>query len=610
MADYLPPLVGHLMGDIAHFAGKMGEATAIAKKETTAQAEMFNGLATVGKAAFFGVGAAAVAGLGASVGMAADFQSQMTKLVGTAGESEGQIGLVSRGILDMAGAVGYSARSLADGMYMVESAGFHGGQGLDVLRASAMAAKAENADMKVVADAVTSALNAYSMSGDKATKVTDMLLQATAQGKMTFQDLAGSLYHVLPIAATAHIGLNEVTAALATMTMQGVPAEVAATDLQYAIKGLEVPSKIAQAEFKKLGMDAHHFANELQSKGLAATIQDLTTSVGQKFPAGSAQYNEAVSRIVGNVEGLNAILMVSGDHTKTFHNNLTAGASASGKTNQAFNEQIGTLSGRWSQVTSGAEAYGIKLGTVVIPYTLKAMDGIANLSSWLSKHRDTTIAIAGAIAGPLAVAMTLWIIQLGIAAVETVAATWPLLAIIAVVALLSAGIALLVTHWSDVVRWLGHAKDWFLQVAESVWQVIDRNTALKAILAVILGPIGAVILVVKELHDDWNQVTSAIQGAAGALGDFAAQARNMPVVGGLGHALGIPGFATGGVVPGPLGAPRLVIAHGGETITPPGAGAPNGAPDGGRSQVVNVYVATDADPYEIGRETAWAMKYM
>lgn len=34
----------------------------------------------------------------------------------------------------------------------------------------------------------------------------------------------------------------------------------------------------------------------------------------------------------------------------------------------------------------------------------------------------------------------------------------------------------------------------------------------------------------------------------------------------------MPGFASGGIVPGPIGAPRLVIAHGGETITPAGGG--------------------------------------
>jgi hypothetical protein len=45
----------------------------------------------------------------------------------------------------------------------------------------------------------------------------------------------------------------------------------------------------------------------------------------------------------------------------------------------------------------------------------------------------------------------------------------------------------------------------------------------------------------------------------------------------------LPKFAKGGVVPGPTGAARLAIVHGGENITPPGAGGTinltvNGAP--------------------------------
>ena len=43
---------------------------------------------------------------------------------------------------------------------------------------------------------------------------------------------------------------------------------------------------------------------------------------------------------------------------------------------------------------------------------------------------------------------------------------------------------------------------------------------------------------------------------------------------------GLPSFQTGGVVPGPFGSPQLVVAHGGEEITPVG---------GGRAPVFNFY---------------------
>jgi len=69
--------------------------------------------------------------------------------------------MVRQGMLDMAGQVGYSAEELVAAMYKVSSGGQIGAKGLDVLRASAEGAKAENADLAVVADAVTSVLQDY-----------------------------------------------------------------------------------------------------------------------------------------------------------------------------------------------------------------------------------------------------------------------------------------------------------------------------------------------------------------------------------------------------------------------------------------------------------------
>jgi len=53
-------------------------------------------------------------------------------------------------------------------------------------------------------------------------------------------------------------------------------------------------------------------------------------------------------------------------------------------------------------------------------------------------------------------------------------------------------------------------------------------------------------------------------------------------IAGAARAGGLPSFATGGTVPGAIGSPQLVVAHGGETITPRGGK--------GGSIVVNVYV--------------------
>jgi hypothetical protein len=72
-------------------------------------------------------------------------------------------------------------------------------------------------------------------------------------------------------------------------------------------------------------------------------------------------------------------------------------------------------------------------------------------------------------------------------------------------------------------------------VGSAIDFMIDRINDLKAIASDAMGPIGKIV--------------GAIGSAGGAAARFA-------------------GFDDGGVVPGPIGAPTLVLAHGGETILP------------------------------------------
>jgi hypothetical protein len=66
---------------------------------------------------------------------------------------------------------------------------------------------------------------------------------------------------------------------------------------------------------------------------------------------------------------------------------------------------------------------------------------------------------------------------------------------------------------------------------------------------------------------------------------------------GYGPRVGVPGFASGGTVPGPMGAPMLAVVHGGEQITPPRGGSNGGA------VIVNQYFVVDpaADRVSVAR---------
>lgn len=283
MADFLPSLVGRLLLDATAFRGELAAATTAAKAETSASATAFNGLATVGKAAFLGLAGAAVIGGAAAVHMAGDYEQATNRLVTSAGESRDAIGLVSQGMLDMAGQVGFSAMDLARAMYTVESAGQHGVAGLTVLRAAAEGAKAENADLAKVADAVTSALQDYHLKATDATLVTTQMVAAVGQGKTIFEGMTGSLHSVLPVASAAHISLSDILGDVASMTVHGMSADQVTQNLAHTIEHLQKTTAPQNKELALLGINAQQLSVDLGSKGLSGTLMEISDAIEKRM---------------------------------------------------------------------------------------------------------------------------------------------------------------------------------------------------------------------------------------------------------------------------------------------------------------------------------------
>lgn len=82
------------------------------------------------------------------------------------------------------------------------------------------------------------------------------------------------------------------------------------------------------------------------------------------------------------------------------------------------------------------------------------------------------------------------------AAAATIAATWPVLLIIAAIAALIAVIVLVVTHWH--------------QISDAVMRFWNSGMAAKAIIIALLGPIGLMIAAVVLVKNHWTEITTAL----------------------------------------------------------------------------------------------------
>lgn len=495
----LPPVFIEFLGKATGFhATAKGVRTELGAVEAEGSGNMAK-LGAVSKAALLGIGVAAGVAAVKTIHMAADFQTAMTRVRTGAGESAKNMGLVSQGILNMAGQVGQSTGDLAKGLYMVESAGFHGAQALEVLKTSAQGAKVGAADLATVTDAVTTAMNAYQIDASETTGVMNALVATEAEGKTNLEALAASMSGIMPVAAAAKVGMNEVLGAMATMTSQGTSANVAATYLRQTIGQLSNPSAKAAAAMKSLGLKAVDVSENLGKKGLASTLTMLTDAIQTHMgPAGTVimstlakasksstdfqgalnkltgpqkTYIGALATMVGGTKSMMGALQLTGTHMQTFKDNVKGIADhvkKGGMQVEGWADVQKTFNQKMAEAKGSLEAVGIAIGQKLLPYATKFAGWLSVGVGWLTKHKTAVTVLAAAIGGIL-------VIGLAAATGAVVSFTGALLAdpltwiVIGIMALV-AGLALLIMKWRTVWTWIQTNTPMVARIFVAAWR--------------------------------------------------------------------------------------------------------------------------------------------
>jgi TP901 family phage tail tape measure protein len=380
---FLPPVVATLIADTKEYTAKM-DAAQIKMGELGVEAETTGGkLSSFANKAATGIVAAGVAAAVLSAKMATDFQSSMTLLVTGAGEAQKNIEMVSQGILAMAGTVGQTPKALADGMYLIESAGYHAAAGLTVLKAAAEGAAVGNAQLTTVAGALTTVMHDYNIPVSKANQVTSALIETVASGKTHLEDLGASLGNVIPTAATLGVSLAQVGAGMAVQTNAGMSARLAAMHLNATMLALAAPNKIAASTMDAFGLSAQKLTETMADprKGLGVALQMMVDAVGSKFPKGSAEYVAALKAMAGGTVGLQTILDLTGTHAKEFATdatNIGKRVNGASKEVQGFALVQKDLKFQLESLKGSASSLAISFGQFMLPK-------LSTVAGWAAK---------------------------------------------------------------------------------------------------------------------------------------------------------------------------------------------------------------------------------
>lgn len=364
------------------------EGAAKAATELEGVGGVITGLAAAGGVALVGLGIQ-------SVKMAGDFQQGMVKLTTTAGESKANLKMVSDGILSMATQTGTSTQQLSDAMYHVESAGFHGAQGLNVLKMAAQAAKAENADLVGVSNALVGVMNSYHIPANQAANAMNGIVTAVAGGNMTLQELSSAMSQVAPQAAALHIPFEQVAGAIDVMTMKGMSAQQAAQNLAHVLVGFAAPNAKAVDAMKGVGLSAQQVKDALVNQGLPEALQLIEDHVGKQFPASSVEYNTKLKDILGGLVGFKLAAQLTGQSLKDTEQHIKdIGASMKGPQSQfsGWADVQNTFNVKLAQAQEIIETTGIKIGTVLLPAATQALGAFSQFATWLGSPAVTNFA--------------------------------------------------------------------------------------------------------------------------------------------------------------------------------------------------------------------------
>jgi TP901 family phage tail tape measure protein len=250
---------------------------------------------------------------------------------------------------------------LMQAAYDVASSGFSdAASNTEVMRAAALLATGGFTDLQTAGDGLTSVLNAYGLSAEDATKVTDSIIQTQNDGKIVAGEYAREIGRLAPTAKASGVSLEELNAAISGATAQGVPVGSTFAGIQQAIVSILKPSQDASKYAKELGIEWN--ASALQAKGLGGFLQQLVEK--------GAASSESIIRLTGSTEAQTALMPLLNDGLQKYNQFLDNQRGSAGAAADASEKATATIDGSLK-----------RLQNTISNLTVEAFQGLAPIIS-------------------------------------------------------------------------------------------------------------------------------------------------------------------------------------------------------------------------------------
>jgi TP901 family phage tail tape measure protein len=366
---------------------------------------------------------AGVALIGKLANEAIGFEQQMNEVFTLLPKAtESAMAQMSDDVLEFSKQMGIIPTEVAPALYQAISAGVPADNVFSFMEVAAKAAIGGVTDLETAVDGISTVINSYGAEVMDAGKASDLMFTAVRLGKTTFEELSASLFNVLPSASSLGVSFEEVTAAMSTMTAQGVPTSVATTQMRQLLVELSKEGGKAAGTFQQLA--GKSFKDFVASGGNVSDALAIMNAYAEETGV-------SVSDMFGSVEAGNAALQLSGENAATYNAHLAEMQGAAGATDAAFQQMEQGVGRQMEKLKAEFAAAKIEIGDKFLPVIVDTLMPIL---------REQFIPILGRVAEALKVAAE-WFGSLSpgmqqtiLAGIALIAALGPVLMIIGAIA--------------------------------------------------------------------------------------------------------------------------------------------------------------------------------
>lgn len=314
------------------------------------------------------ISAVAAAVYAGPVQAAQKYETAIAKVGTIADTQEVPLSTLSQQVMELSNKTGIAASAIADDVYNAISAGQKTGDAVNFVTNSTKLAKAGFAESSQTLDVLTTVLNAYGMSADKVSTVSDMLVQTQNKGKVTVGELASSMGKIIPTANASNVSLEQLCAGYAIMTSKGIAAAETTTYMNSMLNEL---SKSGSTTDKLLRQKMGGSFAELMASG--KSLGEILGGIQEE----ASKSGLALSDMFSSSEAGKAAMSLLSNGVDGFNSSVQDMVNSVGATDSAFAKMEDTTEAKMEKAKNSIANLGIVLGQNLLPIVGNLADKVA-----------------------------------------------------------------------------------------------------------------------------------------------------------------------------------------------------------------------------------------